>query len=154
MNRLVVTDTSCLIALNQVGLLDLLPRLYDEVIAPHAVVAEFGQRPDWLREETVEDRDAVRQLLLRGLDWGESEAIVLARTMPGVRLLIDERRGRKAATGFGLPILGTAGLLAIAKREELLAEVRPVLDTLIAEHDFRLSRILYEQVLREVGETA
>ena len=152
MSRLVVTDTSCLIALNQVGVLDLLPRLYDEVVAPHAVVAEFGRRPGWLREELVEDRDAVRRLLLRGLGWGESEAIVLARTMPGVRLLVDERRGRKAAAGFGLPILGTAGLLAIAKREGLLSAVRPVLDALITEHEFRLSRALYGAVLRDAGE--
>ncbi len=152
MSRLVVTDTSCLIALDRVGLLGLLPQLYAEVVAPRAVVAEFGRRPDWLREEHVEDRDAVRRLLLRGLDWGESEALVLAQTLPDALLLIDERRGRKAAAGFGLPVLGTAGLLAVAKREGLLPALRPILDTLIEQHDFRLATRFYEQVLREAGE--
>ncbi len=152
MSRIVVTDASCLIALDRVAILEVLPRLYGEIVAPHAVVAEFGQRPEWLREETVEDRAAVRRLLLRGLDWGEAEALVLAQTLPDVLLLMDERRGRKAAAGFGLPVLGTAGLLAIAKREKLIPAVRPILDALIEKHDFRLGRAFYEQVLREAGE--
>ena len=133
-------------------LLDLLPRLYDEVVAPHAVVSEFGRRPAWLREEVVTDRSAVRRLLLRGLGWGEAEALVLARTLPDPLVLIDERRGRKAAIGFGLPIMGTAGLLAIAKQRGLLPAVRPILDTLRGEHDFRLADRHYEAVLREAGE--
>lgn len=47
MSTLVVTDTSPLIALERIGRLDLLPSLFS-VCAPPAVVAEFGQRPDWL----------------------------------------------------------------------------------------------------------
>jgi predicted nucleic acid-binding protein len=151
-SRLVVTDTSCLIALDRVESLDLLPQLYDEVVAPSAVVSEFGRCPDWLREEAVEDRAAVRRLLLRGLDWGEAEAITLARTMPVTRLLVDEVRGRKSAVGFGLPILGTAGLLVVAKDAGLLAAIKPTLDALRDAHDFRLSDRLYADVLAQAGE--
>lgn len=43
---LVITDASILIGLEQIGHLHLLPGLFDEVIAPPAVVAEFGHRPD------------------------------------------------------------------------------------------------------------
>ena len=93
MSRLVVTDTSCLIALDKVTLLDVLPRLYDDVAAPPVVVAEFGRRPEWLVQRSVEDRDAVRALILRGLDEGEAEAIALAREADAAQLLIDERRG-------------------------------------------------------------
>lgn len=152
MSQLVVTDTSCLIALRQVGHLDLLPQLYDDIVAPHAVIAEFRQRPVWLREVRVDDPEAVRRLLLRGLDWGEAEALVLARTLANVLLLIDERRGRRTAAGFGLRVLGTAGLLTIAKREGLIPAVRPLLDALIQQHDFKLSRTIYEGILREAGE--
>ncbi len=152
MSRLVVTDTSCLIALDRVELLGLLPRLYSELFAPRAVIAEFGRCPSWLREEVVEDRDAVRRLLLRGLHEGEAEALVLAQGLPDALLLLDERRARRVAAGLDLPVLGTAGLLAIARREGLIPALRPVLDALIEEHAFRLSRSLYEEVLREVGE--
>ncbi|WP_420455793.1 DUF3368 domain-containing protein [Rubrivirga sp.] len=157
MSPLVVTDTSCLIALSGVGRLGLLPALFTDVVAPHAVVAEYEPKasaplPGWLREVEVADRAGVRRLLLRGLDWGESEAITLARSLPGALLLADERRGRRAAAGFGLPILETAGLLLTAKREGRLAAVRPVLDEMRDRHGFRLADAIYEQVLREAGE--
>lgn len=45
MSRLVVTDTSCLIALDAIERLDILSGLYDDVLVPSAVVAEFGRRP-------------------------------------------------------------------------------------------------------------
>src|SRR5690606_33116145 len=49
---LVVTDTSCLIALDRVRQLDVLPALF-AVHAPPAVVAEFGWRPAWLHVESA-----------------------------------------------------------------------------------------------------
>lgn len=152
MRRLLVTDTSCLIALERVELLDLLPRLHDDVVAPSAVVAEFGRRPSWLREEPVSDPLAVASLLARRLDPGEAEAIVLARTIPDALLLIDEARGRKIAVSLGLVIIGTAGLLAVAKQAGLVPAVKPILDTLRNDHDFRLADHHYEQVLRDAGE--
>ena len=157
MRRLVVTDTSCVIALDRIERLPLLPALYDEVVAPQAVAAEYARKstvplPDWLRIAEVQDREGVRRLILRGLDWGEAEAITLAQELAAVRLLIDEVRGRKAAVGFGLPITGTAGVLALAKDLGLLTAVKPELDALRDAHSFRLSDALYEAVLREVGE--
>ena len=157
MRRLVVTDTSCLIALDRIDRLPLLIALYDEVIAPQAVAAEYARKsptplPDWLRIVEVEDREGVRRLLLRGLDWGEAEAITLAQGLAVVRLLIDEARGRKAAVGLGLPITGTAGVLALAKDVGLTPAVKPDLDALRDVHGFRLSDALYHAVLREAGE--
>ena len=151
MSRLLVTDASPLIALDRVEHLDLLPRLHDDIVAPSAVVSEFGRCPAWLREEVIEDREAVRRMILRGLHEGESEALVLARSLPGPLLLIDEKRGRKVAVEFGLEIIGTAGLLLAAKRVGLIARVRPVLDALLGDHDFRLAKRHY-YVLREAGE--
>lgn len=152
MRRLVVTDTSCLIALERVELLDLLPRLYDEVVAPPAVIAEFGRRPSWLRAEPVRGPSAVGSLVARRLDPGEAEAIVLARTVPDALLLIDEARGRKIAVSLGLSIIGTAGLLTVAKEAGLLPAVKPILDALRDDYDFRLADRHYERVLRQTGE--
>lgn len=152
MRQVVITDTSCLIALDRVGLLDVLPRLHDDVVAPPTVIAEFGRCPSWLREEPVRDAAAVEALIARRLDPGEAEALVLARVIPNALLLIDEARGRRIALSFGLSIIGTAGLLAVAKDAGLLPAVKPILDALREHHDFRLADRHYEQVLREAGE--
>lgn len=46
-----VLDCACLIGLERIGQLPLLPALLEPVIAPPAVVAEFGHCPAWLTEE-------------------------------------------------------------------------------------------------------
>lgn len=150
MTELVVTDTSCLIALDRVGLLEVLPRLF-VVHAPRAVADEFGQRPMWLRVETARDIRHVAELE-RVLDRGEAEAIVLALSRPDARLLIDEKRGRKVARRLGLRVTGTAGILLAAKTAGLIPAVRPVLDALRQEHSFRLDDTLYAQTVAEAGE--
>ena len=152
MSRLVVTDTSCSIALDAIEHLDVLARLYDDIVAPGAVVSEFGRRPTWLRQETVTDREAVRALLRQGLHEGESEAITLARRMGPAQLLIDERRGRKTAIAFGLPVIGTGGVLVAAKRVGLIPVVRPLPDDLRTVHEFRLGQAIYDALVHEAGE--
>ena len=150
MSTLVVTDTTCLIALDRVGELMLLPRLFS-VSAPPAVAAEFGRTPEWLRVCDVPDAAHVRHLR-RVLDLGEAEAIVLALSLPGANLLVDEARGRAVAQSLGLRVVGTAGVLLEAKRQGLLGAVRPVLDALREHHAFRLSTPLYDWIIREAGE--
>jgi len=139
-----------LIALDRIGQLELLPSLF-VVHAPQGVAEEFGRIPAWLHVRPVELTALLEELLLK-LDQGEAEAIVLAHTMAGARLLLDERRGRAVAQSLGLPVTGTAGILLAAKAVGLLTEIRPLLDALIHEHDFRLSERHYAQVLSEAGE--
>ncbi|MEM1041111.1 MAG: DUF3368 domain-containing protein [Bacteroidota bacterium] len=149
MTDLVVTDTSCLIALDRIGQINLLPALFT-VHAPPAVVEEFGSRPPWL---LVEEADAARvEVLMQHVDRGEAEAIALAESYDDVQLLIDEKKGRRVARELGLSVTGTAGLLLAAKAAGRIAEVRPLLDALIRAHGFRLSKRHYEQVLHAAGE--
>ena len=149
MTELVVTDTSCLIVLDRLGRLDVLPALFS-VVAPPAVVAEFGRRPPWLR---VGQPDAARVSALLGrLDTGEAAAIALAESLGDVRLLIDEARGRSVAEALGFRVTGTAGVLLAAKAAGLIPAVKPLLDELRGEHAFHLSDALYRAVLDRAGE--
>jgi predicted nucleic acid-binding protein len=54
------------------------------------------------------------------LDPGETEAIALALEMPRTALLVDDRRGRKAAEERGIFVVGTIAILDLADEAGLL----------------------------------
>lgn len=51
-----------------------------------------------------------------------------------------------------LTITGTVGVLLRAKEAGKLKKLKPILDILVQQHNFRLARNLYDEVLRQVGE--
>jgi len=83
---------------------------------------------------------------------GEAEAITLAVEVKADRLLIDERLGRQAAKDSGLKITGVLGILLLSKRQNLITAVKPIMDNLRSQANFRISSQLYADVLHEVGE--
>lgn len=122
---IVVSDNSVLSCLAEMGELDLLRRLYGKITvtetirreamhggAPEDLKRFFTGRPDWVSVVP----DEIPYLEETGaLDGGEASAITLAwRHRENCLLILDERRGRKVASALGLPITGTAGLLADA----------------------------------------
>lgn len=155
---LVVADSSPLVYLSRVGVLDLLATAFGEVVVPGAVWAEVvDARPDapgvsalqaasWLR---VDRRDLPPADL--GLDPGETAAILLAELLHADLLLIDERAGRGVAEGRGLVVRGTLGVLVQARERGALPALRPVLDALVGE-GFRIAPALVAEALRRVGE--
>lgn len=44
--------------------------------------------------------------------------------------MLDERKGRRSARALGLTVIGTAGLLILAKQEGRVLQVKPLLDQL------------------------
>lgn len=162
---IVVSDTSPLSGLAIAGYLSLLQQLYRQVVIPAAVAEELkrgGQEDarisqtlslEWIEIQQASDRALVETLQTdHNLDRGEAEAIALALELSADELLIDERLGRREAIRLGLSITGLLGVLLVAKRQGLLAAVRPVLDVLIAEAGFRVSNRLYIEVLIAAGE--
>ena len=91
-------------------------------------------------------------MLREELDAGESAAIILATELGADLVLIDERAATRKARTLGLPVIGTLGVLLLGKRAELLAAIKPLLDSL-RENDFSVSDSLYDQVLRDAGES-
>ncbi len=66
-------------------------------------------------------------------------------------ILIDDKKGRKAAKREGLNIIGTLTVLLKAKEKGLIPEVKKYLDMLV-ERKIRISTDLYEYVLKEADE--
>jgi uncharacterized protein len=123
-----VSDTSPFIALNSIGRLGLLPRLFDTITVPAAVAAELKSvlLPDWVRVVSI-PQGAVSSVREAGLGRGETEAIHLALQLRPDRLLMDDGDGRREGQRLGLRVMGVLGLLLAAKRIRLLSAVRPEL---------------------------
>ncbi len=133
MTATVVADASPLIAFQQIGQLNLLQKVFMEVIVPPAVAREIQPSVPpvpWIVQRAL--AQPIAPLVLRAsLGAGESEALSLAVELRADRLLVDERAARRAAEALGLGVLGTLGILLAAKRKGLVAEVRPLVDELL-----------------------
>jgi len=156
----VVADSSPLIYLSRVGVLDLLAVVSGDVVVPRTVWDEVVQRrPSAPGVDTLQQASWIRvtdselpQVDL-GLDPGETAAILLAEAIHGDLLLIDERIGRKVAEARGIAVRGTLGVLVQARQTGALPALRPVLDALVAE-GFRIAPALVREALSRVGELA
>lgn len=156
-----VADSSPLIGLARIGQLELLPRLAERVLVPPAVWHEAAldsrdspgaveiRRAPWLIIEAPE-RSRVEPLKIL-VDRGEAEAIALARGTEGSLLLIDDSRARRVAKRLELRHVGTVGLLRRAKKEGLVAAVKPLLEALV-ENGIFIEQALIDAVLADLEE--
>ena len=158
----VVSDTSPIRALEWVGRLDVLPKLFDRILIPPMVAAELNSTVARYRKINVlnypflilafPSDQAQVDLLLQQLDRGEAEAIALALESKADALLIDELDGRAIARKHGLSVLGTLGILLSAKQRDLIGTVRPLVDQLQMELGFFIDDKLRAEILRRAGE--
>jgi predicted nucleic acid-binding protein len=148
----VVSNSSAIIALDQIGQLQLLSGLFTELVIPPAVVREVAPilLPDWIVVQPL-TQPVGPQVLRAGLGDGESEAISLAVELGARWIVLDDRAARRLAQGLGLPVIGTLGLLLAAKRRGLLTVIRPSVDALVKQ-GFHIAPELYERVLSDAGE--
>lgn len=170
MNKvIVVSDTSAISNLIQIDQLSILTKLFPDIVVPVTVYAEvirlneFGISINQFVYALSKDEGQIRiqEILdpldelseLRSfLDQGEAEAIILAQELRADWLLIDERLGRKAATERGLPVIGLLGVLRLAKQENLVSHIKPLLNDLKTKAGFWFSDKLYQEVLQSVNE--
>jgi predicted nucleic acid-binding protein len=160
--QVVVADTGPINYLVLIDAIDLLPRLFDRVLAPQAVFDELNDPDtpapvrDWIRRPSewfsvdlrptpnIDKADI-------GLDIGERAAISLALAIRADLVLMDDQAGVAFARRNGLVATGTLGVLDLAARQGLidLAEAferlkttsfyyrKGLLDGLLAKHKKR-----------------
>ena len=157
---LIVSDASPIIALAVCGKLDLLDRLFDRVCIPQAVYDELAVpgKPQadkilkWAKDKVFPAKNtATITALSLTLDPGESEAISLYWETNADFLLMDEKRGRIIAQRNDIRTIGTVGILLFAKQNGLISQIKSLLDTL-NDNCFRMSVVLYRQILERAGE--
>jgi predicted nucleic acid-binding protein len=147
----VIADASCFILLEKVDSLYILQKLFKTVTTSAEVAKEFGKPlPEWVQIKAVQDKSLQSALFLE-VDLGEASAIALASENQPSLLIIDDLKGRKLAKRLHLTITGTLGVIIIAKKEGILSQIKPLFDR-IQLTNFRMSSLLLEKILREVGE--
>lgn len=160
---IIVSNTSPLSSLAKIDRLLLLKQIYDTIIIPQAVYNELmdiraGEKVNdtiknatWIKTRRVTNFQLFNNLESK-LDRGESDAITLALELNADQLLMDERLGRIEAIRLGLSLTGVLGVLLIAKKRELIDNVKSVIDELISQTVFRVGDQLYYRILREANE--
>ena len=156
---LVVSDTSSISNLIQIGLIDLLHDLYGEVVITPAAQRELYridtqvvilEKLSWVKVQAPKNQKLVLELLGE-LDLGEAESIALALEIKADLLIIDEYAGRQTALKLGLRITGLLGVLIQAKKLERISEVSEYIQDL-KRVGFRLNQKLIQTVLEKLGE--
>jgi predicted nucleic acid-binding protein len=150
MDKIIISDTSCLIALSNIGMLHIIKDLYEEIIITSEVKAEFGEiLPDWIIVMQV--RDKLKQAdIEKRLDKGEASSIALALEIPNTILIIDEIKGRNIAKSVNIEIIGTIGILLLASNKGLINDVISVILKL-TNNGFRLSDKLLDKIIEKYG---
>lgn len=156
----IVSNTTPLISLMKISRLEILQKIYSEIIVPDAVYEEveagkhkkFYQdlsKIEWIKIKSIKDKLSVDYFL--DLDAGEAEAIILASEIGADLIILDEKLGRYHAKHAGIKITGTIGVLVKAKKLGLIPKLKPLLKEL-TQKDVWISDKLISHICKTVDE--
>ncbi|HRJ52288.1 MAG TPA: DUF3368 domain-containing protein [Candidatus Thiothrix moscowensis] len=163
----VIADAGPLIALARIGHIHLLREIFGGVVVTEIVQQEVLSGGGFADSVPVGDAIKAGWLQVKhlsigtadaGLGWldlGERSSILLAleyqQNGQTSRLVIDEAKGRAAAKSLSLELIGSAGVLATAKRLGLIQQAYPLLAELRAS-GYYLSQTVFDSALKAAGE--
>jgi len=158
----VVLDAGPIIHLDELDCLDLLLD-FKELLVPEAVWNEVtGHRPAAFNNPRIAfEKSFVHQKMNSqittfcyslDLDAGETEAIILSSSHPGLILLTDDAAARLAASSLSIRAYGTIGVLLRAVRRQQLqpAEVIDILEELSSRSTLFIKHSLLKGIIEEV----
>jgi predicted nucleic acid-binding protein len=160
LNKIVIADAGPLIAFARIHRLGLLPQIFDHVFVTDVVFAECAGRADFPESPLIREAVDKKQLELcpapdfsayaKKIDADEASAIAVAIEY-GCGVLMDDKAGRRMATNADVPVIGTVGVLVLAKRKGIVPLVMPLLEALSASGYF-LSEEIIAAALTASGE--
>jgi predicted nucleic acid-binding protein len=137
LDRIIISDTACLIGLTNIGRIDILKEMSSSVIVTPEVAKEFGEPlPEWITIKVVSDSEKIK-ILNKFIGLGESSAIALAIEIGNALLIVDDKRARQFALSLDLEITGTLGLLIRAYKNGIINDIDSVIASL-RKANFRL----------------
>ena len=151
MRKAIISDTSCFIILSKIGELDILQKLYGQIITTTDISEEFGELlPSWVLIKDVHNKQSQKILEIQ-IDRGESSAIALALEMENCTIILDDFKARKVAQNLGLSVTGTIGVIIKAKLNGIIPSIKPLINK-IRQTNFRLSAEIEALALKQAKE--
>lgn len=151
-DKIIIADTSCLIAFDRINKLDILQKTFSEIVTTKEVAEEFGKNiPHWLLISQIKNIRK-KEELEKIVDSGEASAIALAIETKNSVLIIDERKGRKLAIDLHIEIIGTLRVILIAKQKGVIRSVKEIIQQ-FEQANFRFSRTIAKEILKIAGES-
>jgi predicted nucleic acid-binding protein len=155
---LVVTDAGPLMALGRQDLIGLLAHVFGKVLVPNVVLQECLRHPQMDDAQRIQAAVDAGTLVVMdmasapipGLDPGECAAIGCALHLHAA-LLVDDLAARRQASAMGLQVIGTLGVLVLAKRRGLIPLVAPVVRNMRSGGHY-ISEAALRAVLEAAGE--
>lgn len=157
--RKVIVNSTPIISLADIGQLDLLRQVYDQITIPQAVYNEIitpsvkgqvDENSDWIIVEQIMDTSQKRMYRAK-LHAGEVEVMILAQEKNADLVILDDNAAKKTAKYLGLNVTGTLGVLLRAKREGYIEAISPLMDALTRDHFF-IDEKVRGMVLKQAGE--
>ena len=159
--RKVIVNSTPLIILGNIDRLDILQKMYGEIIIPQAVFEEVTSKNDdaklklsqnlsWIKIFEVKDKSS-RKIYQAKLHDGEVEVMMLAKEISADLLIIDDNAAKKFAKFLGFTVTGTLGILLKAKSEKIIPKIRPILEKML-EENFYISEKIINLVLKTAKE--
>lgn len=149
---IIIADTSALVALATCDALFLLEKLFGDLFVPSSVYQECiitnksqaKALQNFLHDKIGDFEDDVFLKLPSNLGEGEVAAMRLYKKLKANYLLIDDNRARKVAKHNHINIIGSLGVLLLAKQENIIEKIAPFLDKLENSNLYIAKKLLYE----------
>jgi len=154
-----VANTTPIISLCSIGRLDILEKIFGEIIISEAVYQEIKAKESYgykeidskfIKVEAIQDSNYL-SLLLNQLDAGEAETIILAKELKADNVIIDENLGYRIAKNSDMNVIRTLSILLKAKNLGIVGELKLLLDELVFNGRW-YSKNVYYTFLKKAGE--
>lgn len=137
-----VFDASPLIILAKADLLGRITPLADRIIVPQQVADEISQFEDpldparcWIANHLsliTQPANASPFLMAWDLGAGETAVLSLVSANPNFCAVLDDLAARRCAQAMGLQVIGSLGLILLAKQKGVIEAVTPCFDAVVA----------------------
>lgn len=152
---IIVSDTSPIIALVRINKLNLLRRLFGEIIVSKQVYSELVKfknkigvskikKTRWIKIVQAQNEKQIIKLQKENVSQADASSIVLALELEAI-LLADDLKVRQIAKKKNLSVIGTISVLLVMQEKGIIHNVQSILKKLY-KSNFRIGSELYEKI--------
>ncbi|MCP4752853.1 MAG: DUF3368 domain-containing protein [Proteobacteria bacterium] len=147
----IISNSSCLIALDNIGQTQILKDIYGKIYITEEVAGEVGiDAENWIEIKQVKNSNYTKMLTTL-VDVGEASTLALSFEFDDSILILDDLKARKLAEKLNLKYTGLLGVLLKAKKAGAVDSVRDVLKQMKSA-GFRISDRIEREVLKLADE--